>query len=52
MWCRAAKVGQDYSSQSGLPCIDFGGFHLWPDNWNTEVSTCSRAHHLRSNLCL
>ena len=34
---RAANVGQDYSTQSGLPCIDFGGLHLWPENWNTTV---------------
>lgn len=31
----ASYVGQDLLTQHQGPNIDFVGFHLWPDNWNT-----------------
>jgi len=30
----AENEGQDFVANNQVPCIDYVGFHIWPDNWD------------------
>ena len=34
-WAYKAKEGVDHAALTGLPAIDFGTFHLYPEDWST-----------------
>lgn len=34
----AAQEGQDFEPNSQVSCIDYVGFHVWPDNWNLKTT--------------
>ena len=29
----ATQTGQDFTNHTNIKDIDFGGIHVWPDNW-------------------
>jgi mannan endo-1,4-beta-mannosidase len=35
-WAYRANDGVDHAALTGLPNIDFGTFHLYPDDWSTK----------------
>jgi mannan endo-1,4-beta-mannosidase len=36
-WAYAANDGVDHAALTALPAIDFGTFHLYPDDWGTPA---------------
>jgi mannan endo-1,4-beta-mannosidase len=36
-WAYKANDGVDHAALTGLPGIDFGTFHLYPEDWNTPA---------------
>ena len=30
----ACQTGQDFTNHTLIKDIDFGGMHVWPDNWD------------------
>lgn len=36
--CRwATQTGQDFTNNTNAKGVDFGGIHVWPDNWEMCV---------------
>merc|ERR1712176_869209 len=33
----AGKEGQNFIENSAIDCIDYVGFHVWPDNWDSTI---------------
>jgi mannan endo-1,4-beta-mannosidase len=36
-WAYKANDGVDHAALTGLPTVDFGTFHLYPDDWHTPA---------------
>lgn len=48
-WAYRANDGVDHAALTGLPEVDFGTFHLYPEDWHTPEGFAARwiADHLR-----
>lgn len=34
----AGREGQNYIENADIDCVDYVGFHVWPDNWNSNIT--------------
>ncbi|KAL4429995.1 hypothetical protein ABPG77_004365 [Micractinium sp. CCAP 211/92] len=43
-------TGQDFVPNHNIPTIDYGGIHIWPDNWNVSTDFISSwiAAHMKA----
>lgn len=45
----ATQTGQDFTNHTIIKDIDFGGIHVWPDNWEMCASVPNSSFSLHVN---
>jgi hypothetical protein len=50
--CRwATQTGQDFTNNTNAKGVDFGGIHVWPDNWEMCANLSTVAGHCDLAQC-